>query len=241
MGYCSEQDITKTIAQALTSATAQTSDSLGTYGNLLNIGNTLDNNLISSTTIDYYIQLADSEIDATLSQLYKTPFCEKVDFETVLYSSIDEYNPYIVLETYCPLAAGDIIILNDGTHSERHEIDEVINGTTFSTVSEIQYFFQEGTRILRVTYSPPLRFISARIASANIYDKYFSSESSPNSSQFGETLRGLAYDRINDILSGAIILHGQFRIGRRFYNPNLVDQYSLPTGGTIDKGRKQIK
>ena len=98
-----------------------------------------------------------------------------------------------------------------------------------------------GSRILRTTYPPPIRFISARIASANIYDKYFSSESSPNTSTFGETLRSLAYDRLNDILSGAIILHGQHRIGRRFYNPNLTDQYSLPSGGTIEKGRKQIK
>jgi hypothetical protein len=241
MGYCTETDITRTIAQALTSATANTTDDLGTYGNLLNIGNTLDKNLVTTDNVNYYIQLADSEIDATLSMLYKTPFCEKVDFETALYSDIDEYNPYIVIETFCPLAAGDIILLNDGTHSERHEIDEVINGKTFSTVSEIQYFFQEGTRILRVTYPPPLRFVSARIASANIYDKYFSSESSPNTSSFGEQMRTLAYDRINDILGGTIILHGQFRIGRRFFNPNLVDQYALPTGGTIEKGRKQVK
>ena len=86
-----------------------------------------------------------------------------------------------------------------------------------------------------------MRFISARLAAANIYDKYFSSESSPNVSNFGESLRGLAYDRLNDVLNGTIIIHGQQRIGRRFYNPNLVDQYALPSGGTIEKGRKQIK
>jgi len=36
-------------------------------------------------------------------------------------------------------------------------------------------------------------------------------------------------------------MHGQHRIGRRFYNPNLVDQYALPSGGTIEKGRRQIQ
>jgi len=241
MGYCTENDITKTIAQALTTATANTTDELGTYGNLLNIGNTLDKNLVTTDNVNYYIQLADSEIDASLSQLYKTPFCEKCDFETSLYSNIDEYNPYIVLETYCPLAAGDIIMLTDGTHEERHEIDVVIDGKTFSTVSEIQYLFQEETRILRVTYPPPLRFVSARIASANIYDKYFSAESSPNTSKFGDTLRDMAFARLNDVLNGSTVLHGAMRIGRRFYNPNLVDQYALPSGGTIDKGQKQVK
>lgn len=242
MGYSTETDITKTIAQALTTATANTTDDLGTLSNLLNVGNTLDKNLITTANVDYYIQLADSEIDGVLSQLYVTPFCEKVDFETELYSDLDpSNNNYIVLEQYCPLAAGDIVLLTDGTNEERHEISEVIGGDTFETVDDIQYSFVAGTRILRVSYPPPIRFISARIASANIYDKYFSSESAPNVSTFGENMRGLAYDRLNDVLSGVIILHGQHRIGRRFYNANLVDQYALPTGGTIEKGRKQIK
>lgn len=242
MGYSTVIDITKTIAQSLTSATAQTSDDLNTYSNLLNVGNTLDNNLVSSTTVNYYIQLADSEIDGVLSQLYSTPFCEKVDFETELYSDMDpSANLYIVIEKYCPLSSGDIVILTDGTNEERHEIDEVIGGDTFSTVDAIQYSFAATTRVLRTSYPPPIRFVSARIASANIYDKYFSAESSPNISNFGETLRTLGYDRMNDILNGTIILHGQHRIGRRFYNPNLVDQYALPTGGSIEKGRKQIK
>ena len=239
MGYCTETDITKTIAQALTSATAQTTDDLGALGNLMNVGNTLDKNLISTDNINYYIQLADSEIDGVLSQLYSTPCCEKVDFETELFSPMDpSANVYIVIEKYCPLAAGDIIILTDGTNEERHEIDAVIGGDTFSTVDPVQVSFATGTRILRVAYPTPIRFVSARIASANIYDKYLSAESSPNTSQFGENLRSLAYDRLNDILSGTIILHGQHRIGRRFYNPNIVEQYSLPNGGTIEKGRK---
>jgi len=242
MGYSTESDITKTIAQSLTTATAQTTDDLGTLGDLINIGNTLDKNLVSTDNINYYIQLADSEIDGVLSQLYSTPFCEKVDFETELFSPMDpSANLYIVIEKYCPLASGDIVILTDGSNEERHVIDEVIGGDTFSTVDPVQASFAIATRILRVSYPTPIRFISARIASANIYDKYFSSESSPNTSQFGENLRGMAYDRLNDILSGTIILHGQQRIGRRFYNPNLVEQYSLPSGGTIGKDRKQMK
>lgn len=241
VAYCTETDITNTIAQSLTSATAQTTDGLGTLSNLMNVGKVLDNNLVSSSIIDYYIQLADSEIDGGLSELYQTPFCETVDFETITYSAMDEYNDSIVLEKPCPLAAGDIVLLKYRTVEERHEIDEVLTPSTFSTVSEVQYLFPEDTRILRVTYPKPIRFISARLASANIYDKYFSAESSPNVSGFGEKLRELGYARINEILNGSTILHGAHRIGRRFFNPNLVDQYSLPTGGTISKDYKQIK
>ena len=64
MGYCSEQDIIKTIAQALTSATSQTTDSLGTLSSLLNVGNVLDKNLVTTENVNYYIQLGDSEIDS---------------------------------------------------------------------------------------------------------------------------------------------------------------------------------
>jgi hypothetical protein len=239
MGYCTENDIKKTIAQALTSATSQTTDGLGTLSDLLNVGNVLDKNLVTSEVINYYIQLADQEIDGILSQLYEPPFCEKVDFESELYSSIDEYNEYIVLERNCPLAVGDVILLKYEGVEERHEIDEVISYNTFSVVSPIQYYFPEGTRLLRITFPPPIRFVSARLASANIYDKYFSAESSANVSNFGEKLRELAYARLADITTGSIILHGQRRIGRRFYNPNLVDQYGLPDGGNLEKNYRR--
>jgi hypothetical protein len=236
MGYCTETDITKTIAQSLTTATADTPNDFGSYNSLINVGNTFDRNTIPSETVEYYIQLADSEIDGLLSQLYVTPFCEKVDFESTLYSGIDEYNPYIVLERKCPLAAGDVVALVHKTVEERHEIDAIVATATFSTVSEIAYYFPEGTtRVLRLTFPPPLRFISARLAAAAIYDKYFTAESSANVSKFGDALRAIAYDRLNDILGGRIILHGQQRIGRRFYNPNLVDQYGLKNEGDITR------
>ena len=47
MGYSTESDIEKTIAQSLTSATAQTTNDLGTLSNLLNIGNVFNNNLVN--------------------------------------------------------------------------------------------------------------------------------------------------------------------------------------------------
>ena len=170
-----------------------------------------------------------------LSELYKTPFYEKADVETTIYSAVDEYNEYIVVSDRFPLNAGDIVLLIDGTHEERHEIDEFITVSTFSTVDPIQYFFPEGSRVIRISYPPPVRFISARLAAAAIYDKYFTAESSANVSKFGDSMRALAHDRINDILNGRVILHGQQRIGRRFYNPNLIDQYGTPKEGDMTR------
>ena len=241
MGYCSQTDIENIIAQALTSATASTPGDFGTLSPLINIGNTLDKNLVPDSSVDYYIQMADREVDAALSEMYNTPFCELSNFETVLYSDIYEYNSYIVTEKACPLAVNDqVIIIGDG-QEERHIISEVISPMIFATEEEIGYFFSADSRVVRVSYPDPIRFISARKAAATLYDKYFSSESSPNVSKFGEYLRDLATTDLNNILNGTIILHGQHRIGRRFYNSNAVDQYGLPSGGTVSKDVRQMR
>ena len=133
MGYSSIQDIENVIAQALTSATAASPNAFGTLSPLISIGNTLDKNLVSDSIVDYYIQMADREVDATLSELYNTPFCELSNFETVLFSDIYEYNPYIVTEKECPLTVGDEVILIGDGQEERHVIDEVVSSMILST------------------------------------------------------------------------------------------------------------
>jgi hypothetical protein len=136
---------------------------------------------------------------------------------------------------------GDEVILIGDSQEERHVISEVISSMVFATEDEIGYFFPADTRVVRVSYPDPIRFISARKAAATLYDKYFSSEAGPNTSKFGDYLRDLAFNDISMILNGTIILHGQHRIGRRFYNSNAVDQYGLPSGGTISKDVRQMK
>lgn len=235
MGYCTEKDIRNVIAQALTSATASTDSSLNTYASLLNVGKTLDKNLVTTGIIESYIQMTDTEIDASLSQLYSVPFCQIANFETILYSEIDEYNHYLVVERSCPFSPGDIIILKYQEHEETLEIEELIEPTIFSTVDDVQYHFPADSRLVRVSYPSPIRYISARLAAANIYDKYFSAEVSPGTSAYGQYIREIARQEINNILNGRTILHGVHRIGRRFYNANLVEQYDLPKGSDGSK------
>ena len=228
-GYSTRVLIERILAQSLTYSTP---DSIDTPVDLLKIGNTLDSNLIQNSTVDQYIQWADSEIDSALSELYVTPLCEFANFETVLYSDISEYNDYVVTTNRCPFYPGDNIILTDGEHEERHTIEDVVdnvNSNVFTTELPVQFFFSAiTTRIIRVTYPNPIPLVSARKAAANIYEKYFMAQSSPNESDYGKMLRKLSRGDINNILNGRTILHAQKRIGRRFYNSNLDDRYGLP-------------
>ncbi|MCD6435535.1 MAG: hypothetical protein J7L15_04035 [Clostridiales bacterium] len=241
MGYSNRQDIEDVLNQALTSATASTPDGFNSVSNLLNIGNVLDNNLLPSDTINSYISISDSQIDGTLSELYKTPLSERTDLEMVLYSDITEYNEYLVFEHTHPLNPGDIVVIKQLENEERHVIFEAISTSMYSVVDVVQYGFTSGSRVLRVKYPPPIRWISARLSAASVYDKYFSAQVSPGMSEYGKELRQIANNDLNNILNGTTILHGQHRIGRRFYNPNLKDQYGLPMGGATGNDTRQTK
>jgi len=235
MPYCNVLHITSILAQSLT--TASPSD-LTSVTQLLKIGKTLDSNQVPETIINQYITWSDEEINGKISEQYEIPLKEIADFETTLASSMGDYNDYIITTDRSPFNVGDTIIITDGVHEERHVIEEIIDSTTgaiFRTVDPIGFAFQSGSRIIRVKYPDPITQTAARLAAANIYDKYFASQASPNESEYGKFLRKQARQALNNILQGRTILHGAVRIGRRFFNPTLKDRYDLPgTTGAND-------
>jgi|TARA_Y100000310_G_scaffold345571_2_gene466756 hypothetical protein len=226
MGYSSVDDVEKVVAQALSSATTPTTTSTRS---LLEIGRVFDQNLVPTDVVEWYIARADEEINSYLSQLYKVPLCELADFESSLLADLDEYNTFIILTQPCPLNPGDIIILKYRTIEERHEIEAIIAEDTYSTVDPIQFAFSAGTRVVRVKFPEPIRIVSARMSAANVYDKHFAAQVSPNISDYGKYMREQSRTEMSNILNGRTILHGQHRIGRRFWNPNLDDRYALPS------------
>ena len=197
MAYANITEVDNILGQALTSATNPNSQA---RRNLLTIGKVRDKNVIPDDIVNQYIQWASSEIDGILSQQYKTPFCEKVHFQTNLISDVSDYNSYIVLDRACALTAGDNIILTDGAVEERHIIDEVVGNAVFSTLDPIGYPFLTGTRLLHVKFPDPIAWIAVRLSAANIYDKYFAAQASPDVSEYGKHLRTQAQGKINDIL-----------------------------------------
>lgn len=229
MGYSSVSLVERILAQALTSGTP---NDLGEPVDLLKIGNVLDTNLIPLSNVEQYIQWADSQIDSTISQLYTTPLCEHADFESKLLSDINDYNDFLITSNSCPFYPGDKLLLTDGEVEERIVVESIADTddrNVFTTVTPILISFSAlNTRVLRLEYPDPIPLTSARLAAANIYDKYFMAQSSPNESDYGKILRNLARADINNILNGRTILHGQHRIGRRFYNSTLSDRYGLP-------------
>jgi len=220
------------LANTLTSASP---DNLGQPVNLMNVGTSLDFNVVPEGIIDQYIKWSDDEINGALSQLYAVPFERVSDFEGQLLVDVDDYNNYIIMDGPAPFYIGDLIVLTEfnpatrDTVTEMYTIEELLNEdeqNMFQTAEPIDYEYRANcTRVLRLQYPAPIGLISTRLASAHVYEKYFMAEASPSQSEYGKWQRDSARAEINNILNGVTILHGAVRIGNRFVSPYLKTPY----------------
>lgn len=228
MPYGNSNVVQRLLANALTSATPDTLDQLG---NLLNVGSTLDTNLVNEVLINEFLRDADQTFDAAISQLYGTPLKKVADFELTLATDLSEYadGKLISLSSDASLLGpGDRLVMTDGVQKEEIEVQSV-NGSTVQVLGGVLGLFQSGiTRVIRVDYPPPVKYVCSRMAAANIYDKFFAAQADKNESKYGQFFRKLATIQLNNILAGATILHGQRRIGNLTVNPYLRKRYDLP-------------
>lgn len=230
MGYASVIETDLILPQAISSARP---DQTGDKINLINIpGADTDNpvgvNRIPDAVVEYYISLADSRIDGSISQQYKTPLKKCVHGEWDLDADISEYNQVVEITPVHNLNPGEEIVLrNEDTGvEENHIVATIVDQNTVTTLDPILVNFTAGARVFRIAYPPPVNEISARLAAAFIYDKYFAAQNDPNVSEYGMEMRRIAMGRLNDILNGKVILECQQRIGDRFGNPWLDDTYA---------------
>lgn len=233
------------LGQALTSARP---DNNNQKINLINVGNERDTNRIPTAVLNQYISFADTEIDGILSQQYETPFRKCYYGQWSLEVDLNEYNQTVEISDSTQIVAGDeIIIRNDKTAvEETHLVASVVDQYSFTTEDAIETEFSviDNVRVIRIAFPQPITQISARLACANIYDKYFSAQNSPNISEYGKELRKIAMQDINNILNGKTILREPCarRIGDRFASPYLDDNYALRDRGfaTQDRNASQI-
>lgn len=259
MGYSNTLQVDLILGQALTSARPDTTTQ---KIDLINIGEVRNLNRIPNTIVEFYISQADARIDGILSQQYYTPFPKCATWQSyadedinvsqvsdsgsgdssgLSDSSLISTEPNIIIvQDACNLVAGDeIMIHNDSTGLEEDAIVQLlVDRFTIQTLEDIEgvYMADDGIRIIRRAYPPTVTEISARLAAAFIYDKYFSAQNSPNVSDYGNKMRDEAEGRLNDILNGRIIIdcnchRGGCRKGDLFGNPYLDDNYSLRDRG----------
>lgn len=77
-------------------------------------------------------------------------------------------------------------------------------------------------------YPSPIPLICARIAAAHIYDEVMMAQQEPNVSDWGKNQRSWAYENLERIRAGQIVLRGQEYIGMRFVRQELRDSPRMP-------------
>ena len=228
MSYCTLGHVTNILGQGLTSSKPNVSTKVP----LWNIGNTLDAD-ITPELIYEYIRWAQDEIDSEMTFLYRTPLKKTAQGEWNLEQDINEYNPTnVVITDATSLVPGDeILIISDAFNpplKEKHFVATIVDSDEFTTVDPILTNFPaDETRVVRIGFPPAVTLVCARKAAANIYDKYFAAQASPDMSEYGNTLRNKAMEQMTDILNGIVILHGQDRLGNRFANSTLYDRFQI--------------
>lgn len=269
MGYSNTSEVDLILAQALTSASPAVSSSTGRT-NLINIGNTRDTNRIPDSMVEYYINLADSQIDGILTQMYFTPFSKCAHGEWVLDEDLNvsaasgtgtdglvpvgtdglpivTSSDTIVVDSAVNLLPGDEIIIHDDLTGveEILIVDTLVDQNTFTTTTDVEgiFYADNNVRVIRNRFPPPLNQISARYAASFIYDKYFAAQAQPNISDYGKEMRSVAMGQLNDILNGRVIIKCGERRGDMFGNPWLDSSYTHrePYGGYQSSERDMSK
>lgn len=251
------------IAQALTSSRPNLSPT--SRVKIDTIGNTRDGNLVSEATVEMYITYADSQIDGVLTQMYFTPFKKCAHGEWFLDEDINTATAgtdvvlgtdglpivtttnRVVVTDSCNLVAGEQILIHDDSTGaeELHIISLIIDQNTFDTVDDIEGSFtaENGVRVIRLKFPPPLNQISARYAASFIYDKYFAAQAQPNVSDYGKEMRAVASGQLNDILNGKTEIKCGKRKGDMMGNPWISSIHSVqqPYGGFATTDRDMSK
>ena len=224
MGYSTKTEVIKALANALSEGSPASTGltPIITNGNLLS-------DTVTDSDLYQFIRWADENINASLSNLFSVPF-HRVNRGTLrLGLDVTAGDTQLILEDATILIPEDVVLIRDDVHSQELEITGYgTSPETIVTVTPvlINSYLALDTSVERIGYPDPIPKISARMAAANLYDKYFSAQVEANQSDYGKNLRKLAYDDINAILSGTIRLSipdANMYMGRRYYNHALDD------------------
>lgn len=232
LGYTNDTLIKALIANSLMSKTGDTLDELG---DVLNIGNTLDYNLVTTSLMATFAQDARMTIDRAINGLYATPLRKVADLEMSVVSIANDNASAVLSSEASALSPGDQIVITDGDQTETHAVSAIsfigLNVTVQFDSSLIATFDPDLTRVVRVDYPVAVKFIATRLTTANIFDKLFTAQADKQESQYGKFFREMANQQLNDILAGATILHGQMRIANLTTPPNMIKPIFPQMGG----------
>ena len=230
MGYSSSILVQQILANALTRGSPSAMPV-----QIVSVGKEV-RDTVTPETIVQYIRWADEQLDSALSVIYKVPLKRVVKAEYKLLSNVVVGATSVSIEDTTRFLVGDIAVINDRLVSEQKTISAISSETSLTVNVFTHGFLASDSVAQRIGYPDPISLISARFAAANLYDKYFAAQVSPNNSDYGKNLRLIGENDLNSVLNGRVLLFGQKILGRRFFNPALLDVNAI---ASTEKNREK--
>lgn len=188
-----------------------------------------DRSKLSPDQAKHYIRFAQQEIDSRLRPFYICPLRKIKSFETDILNNISSgTNIDVRVWDTSNITKGDIIRLQGSNNMETATVADLPNETTIRVDSLSRSYDIESGKISVIEFPDPIPLITARLACSYAFDELFAAEQAPDKSEYGNTQRDMAYEGIEAILNGVVLLQGQERTGRRFVRGTLFDSYDSP-------------
>ena len=237
MGYSNKQEVILAIANALSEGNPA---GPGVLMPITSIGQSITDTLPESQ-IYQYIRWADMNIDAALSDIYMIPL-KRVNLGTFsLAMDVTAGDTYILVQDNTRFIEDDVILIRNTITSQEVTVLGMPDQYRIDLTGPVtnSYLSVDAT-VEKIGYPDPIPKVSARLAAAHIFDKHFAAQVEGNQSDFGKLLMTWAYNDLNQVLAGTILLKvpdATMYTGRRFYNAALDDAY----GTRAEAGKEWFK
>jgi hypothetical protein len=196
---------------------------------------------ISVQVAERYLLFAIQHVDAALSSVYLTPLKRVTVARSPIVHNMLPSSTDVMVDDITKFRVGECVRLSDTNGSEIGRIANIptsfdegsgmkCNTRHLTLASPTMNAYDAGSDgvIEMLVYPDPVTPMTARFAASFMYDKLFSSDGSPDVSNFGKTMRNSARESLDNILIGVTRLKGQQYVGKRFVRQQLYDGVKVP-------------
>jgi hypothetical protein len=219
-----------------------------TIGDTTTINPTAGRRNTISTDVAYrYLTYASQLVDSRLSTLYLTPLNRVVEARSPIIANMMPASTDVMVDDIMRFRIGSCVRLSDTNGEEISFVEDVpeqfdgacnVNHLTLRAPTKNAYDSGSDAVVEMIVYPDPVTPMTARYAVSLMFDKLFTADGSPDVSNYGKTLRNLAREDLDAILTGQTRLKGQQFIGKRFVRQTLFDGFKIPGENQPGQGRE---
>ena len=194
-----------------------------------------------------FLYYATQYVDGRLHPYYLTPLKRIIKEKQPVLANMLPGSTVVKVEDANRFLAGAAIRLKDTNGSEHGVINEIpetfsgnFNLNWLNLVNPTVNAYDSGSDAYMemLVYPDPIPLMTARFAVSMLYDKLFSTDGSPDVSNYGKAMRNEAKNDMDSILSGQIRLEGQEYTGRRFVRIQLFDTHKTTAEVQLGQGKE---